>query len=112
MEGNRKGGRCHPDQDDIREESKPISPNGGVVGLQGNLAPEGAIVKVAGLKTLKFSGPAHCFDSEEECFAAVSARRYKEGEVLVIRYEVPRCGPAMRQTLPTTPPPPPTTPRT
>ena len=94
--------RWNPDQDVIREASKPISPTGGVVGMRGNLAPEGAIVKVAGLKTLKFSGPAHCFDSEEECFAAVSARNYKEGEVLVIRYEGPRGGPGMREMLSTT----------
>jgi dihydroxy-acid dehydratase len=99
---NLKGVRWNPDQDVIREASKPISPTGGVVGLRGNLAPEGAIVKVAGLKTLKFSGPAHCFDSEEECFEAVSARRYREGEVLVIRYEGPRGGPGMREMLSTT----------
>jgi dihydroxy-acid dehydratase len=99
---NLKGVRWNPDQDVIREASKPISPTGGVVGLSGNLAPEGAIVKVAGLKTLKFSGPARCFDTEEECFEAVSARRYKEGEVLVIRYEGPRGGPGMREMLSTT----------
>src|SRR5579871_3574301 len=87
---NLKGVRWNPEQDVIREASKPLSPTGGVVGLRGNLAPEGAIVKVAGLKTLKFSGPARCFDSEEECFEAVSARRYQEGDVLVIRYEGPR----------------------
>jgi dihydroxy-acid dehydratase len=99
---NLKGVRWNADQDVIREASKPISPTGGVVGLQGNLAPEGAIVKVAGLKTLKFSGPARCFDSEEECFQAVSARRYQEGDVLVIRYEGPRGGPGMREMLSTT----------
>ena len=64
--------------------------------------PEGAIVKVAGMKKLRFSGPARCFDSEEECFAAVSERKYKEGEVLVIRYEGPRGGPGMREMLSTT----------
>src|SRR3979409_2201010 len=99
---NLKNVRWNPDQDVVREASKPLSPTGGVVGLRGNLAPEGAIVKVAGLKTLKFSGPAHCFDSEEECFEAVSARRYREGEVLVIRYEGPRGGPGMREMLSTT----------
>src|SRR5881296_3602691 len=99
---NLKGVRWNPEQDVIREASKPLSPTGGVVGLRGNLAPEGAIVKVAGMKTLKFSGPAHCFDSEEECFEAVSARRYKDGEVLVIRYEGPRGGPGMREMLSTT----------
>ena len=99
---NIKGVRWNPDQDVIREASKPLSPTGGVVGMKGNLAPEGAIVKVAGLKTLKFSGPARCFDSEEECFEEVSARRYKEGDVLVIRYEGPRGGPGMREMLSTT----------
>src|SRR5690606_26029731 len=69
------------DQDVVYPADRPLSPTGGVVGLKGNLAPEGAIVKVAGMKNLRFSGPARCFDSEEECFAAVTERRYKEGEV-------------------------------
>jgi dihydroxy-acid dehydratase len=82
--------------------SNPISPTGGVVGLKGTLAPDGAIVKVAGLKTLKFRGPARCFDCEEDAFAAVEARTYREGEVLVIRYEGPKGGPGMREMLATT----------
>jgi dihydroxy-acid dehydratase len=82
--------------------SNPISPTGGVVGLKGTLAPEGAIVKVAGLKNLKFRGPARCFNCEEDAFAAVEARNYKEGEVLVIRYEGPKGGPGMREMLATT----------
>ena len=82
--------------------SKALSPTGGVVGLQGTLAPEGAIVKVAGMKMLKFSGPARCFDSEEDCFEAVSKKQYKEGEVIVIRYEGPKGGPGMREMLSTT----------
>jgi dihydroxy-acid dehydratase len=86
----------------VRPADKPITPTGGVVGLRGNLAPEGAIVKVAGMKNIRFSGPARCFDSEEECFAAVSERKYREGEVLVIRYEGPRGGPGMREMLSTT----------
>ncbi len=90
------------DQKVVYPADKPLSPTGGVVGLRGNLAPDGAIVKVAGMKTLRFSGPARCFDSEEECFAAVSARDYREGEVLVIRYEGPRGGPGMREMLSTT----------
>ncbi len=90
------------DQKVVYPADKPLSPTGGVVGLRGNLAPDGAIVKVAGMKTLQFSGPARCFDSEEECFAAVSARNYREGEVLVIRYEGPRGGPGMREMLSTT----------
>jgi dihydroxy-acid dehydratase len=75
---------------------------GGVVGLKGNLATDGAIVKVAGMSNLKFTGPARCFDSEEECFNAVTNRDYKEGEVLVIRYEGPKGGPGMREMLSTT----------
>src|SRR5439155_4477698 len=62
---------------------------------------EGAIVKVAGMKNLKFSGPARCFNTEEACFEAVTRRQYKEGEVLVIRYEGPRGGPGMREMLAT-----------
>ena len=86
----------------VRPHHDPITPAGGVVVLKGNLAPHGAIVKVAGMKQLVFSGPARCFDSEEECFAAVSAKKYKAGEVLVIRYEGPRGGPGMREMLATT----------
>jgi len=81
---------------------KPITPTGGVVGLQGNLAPEGAIVKVAGMKKQKFEGPARVFECEEDAFAAVQKREYKEGEVLVIRNEGPRGGPGMREMLATT----------
>jgi dihydroxy-acid dehydratase len=90
------------DQDVIRRTSAPLSQTGGVVGLKGSIAPQGAIVKVAGMKTLRFRGPARCFDSEEECFAAVERRDYREGEVLVIRYEGPRGGPGMREMLSTT----------
>ncbi|RWP84369.1 MAG: dihydroxy-acid dehydratase [Mesorhizobium sp.] len=89
-------------QDVVRPANTPITQTGGVVGLKGNLAPEGAIVKVAGMAELKFSGPARCFDSEEECFEAVTHRNYREGEVLVIRYEGPRGGPGMREMLSTT----------
>jgi len=89
-------------QDVVRPANRPITQTGGVVGLKGNLAPEGAIVKVAGMSELKFSGPARCFDSEEECFEAVTHRNYSEGEVLVIRYEGPRGGPGMREMLSTT----------
>ncbi|RWB56178.1 dihydroxy-acid dehydratase [Mesorhizobium sp.] len=89
-------------QDVVRPANRPITKTGGVVGLKGNLAPEGAIVKVAGMSELKFSGPARCFDSEEECFEAVTQRNYREGEVLVIRYEGPRGGPGMREMLSTT----------
>ena len=94
--------RWNPEQDVVRPADKPLSPNGGVVGLRGNLAPQGAIVKVAGMTMLQFSGPARCFDSEEACFEAVARRQYREGEVLVIRYEGPRGGPGMREMLSTT----------
>lgn len=90
------------DQDVIRPITDPITPTGGVVGLRGNLAPGGAIVKVAGMRNLRFEGPARCFDSEEEAFAAVQAHRYEEGEVLVIRWEGPKGGPGMREMLATT----------
>ena len=89
-------------QDVVRSTKTPLSPTGGVVGLKGNLAPQGAIVKVAGMGNLKFRGPAHCFDREEDAFEAVEKRTYKEGEVLVIRYEGPRGGPGMREMLATT----------
>ena len=90
------------DQDVIYPVSRPISATGGVVGLKGNLAPDGAIVKVAGMKTLQFEGTALCFDSEEEAFQAVQDRAYKAGDVIVIRYEGPRGGPGMREMLSTT----------
>jgi dihydroxy-acid dehydratase len=89
-------------QDVIRPATNPISRTGGVVGLRGTLAPDGAIVKVAGLKTHQFRGPARCFDCEEDAFRAVDARQYKDGEVIVIRYEGPRGGPGMREMLSTT----------
>jgi dihydroxy-acid dehydratase len=88
-----------PEQPVIRPTSDPITSWGGVVGLKGSLAPEGAIVKVAGLKNLKFRGPARCFDTEEDAMAAVQGRRYQKGEVLVIRYEGPKGGPGMREML-------------
>jgi len=88
----------------IHAISNPISQTGGVVGLKGNLAPEGAIVKVAGMSTGEqvFSGPARVFECEEDAFAAVQARTYKEGEVIVIRNEGPAGGPGMREMLSTT----------
>jgi dihydroxy-acid dehydratase len=94
--------KWNPHQDVVRPADKPITVTGGVVGLKGNLAPEGAIVKVAGMSKLKFTGPAHCFDCEEDAFEAVQKKTYKEGEVIVIRYEGPRGGPGMREMLSTT----------
>jgi len=94
--------RWNADQDVIRPVSNPITPTGGVVGLRGSLAPDGAIVKVAGMAKLVFEGPARVFDCEEDCFEAVERREYREGEVLVIRYEGPKGGPGMREMLSTT----------
>jgi dihydroxy-acid dehydratase len=90
------------DQDVIRPVSKPITKTGGVVGLKGNLAPDGAIVKVAGLANLKFTGTARVFDCEEDAFECVELRQYKAGDVFVIRYEGPKGGPGMREMLATT----------
>ncbi|MGH6993498.1 MAG: dihydroxy-acid dehydratase, partial [Caulobacteraceae bacterium] len=91
------------DQEVIRPASRPLAPAGGLVGLWGSLAPEGAIVKTAGMKShLTHRGPARVFDGEEACFAAVERGEYKDGEVLVIRYEGPRGGPGMREMLSTT----------
>ena len=102
MAENLKSVKWNPDQDVVHPADKPILPTGGVIGLKGNLAPDGAIVKVAGMEGLKFSGPARCFDGEEACFEAVKNKKYKEGDVLVIRYEGPKGGPGMREMLSTT----------
>jgi dihydroxy-acid dehydratase len=102
MAENMKRVKWNKDQDVVLPANKPLSPTGGVVGLKGNLAPEGAIVKVAGMAVQKFSGPARCFDGEEACFEAVKNKQYREGDVLVIRYEGPRGGPGMREMLATT----------
>ncbi len=99
---NMKSVKWNPDQDVVRSAKTPLTKTGGVVGLKGNLAPAGAIVKVAGMQNLKFTGPARCFDGEEACFQAVKEKKYKEGDVLVIRYEGPRGGPGMREMLSTT----------
>jgi len=91
-------------QDVVYRVKAPLSPTGGVVGLRGNLAPEGAIVKVAGMSEdkQKFRGPVRVFDCEEDAFAYVAARKITEGECIVIRYEGPRGGPGMREMLSTT----------
>jgi dihydroxy-acid dehydratase len=99
---NLKAVKWNDAQDVVHPANKPMLPTGGVVGLRGNLAPEGAIVKVAGMERLRFSGPARCFDGEEACFEAVKNKTYREGEVLVIRYEGPKGGPGMREMLATT----------
>ncbi len=92
----------NPDQKVIYPATAPITANGGVVGLRGTLAPDGAIVKVAGLERLSFRGPARVFECEEDAFACVQARGFVEGEVLVIRNEGPKGGPGMREMLSTT----------
>jgi dihydroxy-acid dehydratase len=99
---NLKDVTFNPDQKVMKDVAHALAPSGGVVGLRGNLAPQGAIVKIAGLKHIKHRGPALVFDCEEEAFAAVQARQYKEGDVIVIRYEGPKGGPGMREMLSTT----------
>jgi len=89
----------HPGADGEVVKHSPLSPGGGIVVLKGNLAPDGALIKVAGLKSLVFEGPARVFDSEEACAEVVRKRAYKAGEVLVIRYEGPKGGPGMREML-------------
>jgi dihydroxy-acid dehydratase len=100
---NLAGVAWRDDQDVIRPVSKPLAPSGGLVGLWGSLAPDGAVVKVAGMTSHRtHRGPARVFDGEEACFAAVEAGAYEDGEVLVIRYEGPKGGPGMREMLSTT----------
>ena len=91
--------KVHPGADGSVVRNQPISRTGGLVVLKGNLAPDGALIKVAGLKSLQFEGRARVFDSEEDCMQVVRERNYREGEVLVIRYEGPRGGPGMREML-------------
>ena len=92
-------GHAGPDGEIVRPVSQPLSSTGGLVVLRGSLAPDGALIKVAGLKTLRFEGTARVFDSEEACCAAVRARQYKEGDVLIICNEGPKGGPGMREML-------------
>lgn len=99
---NLEGVTLPKDQDVVFPVSKPIHPTGGVVTLEGNLCPEGAIVKIAGLKNLVFEGPARVFEGEQACFDAVQAKQINAGEVLVIRNEGPKGGPGMREMLSTT----------
>ena len=88
-----------PGQEVVRPLDKPMSPRGGFAILRGSLAPEGAVVKLAGHNRRKHTGPARVFDSEEACFAAVQRREIKAGDVVVIRYEGPKGGPGMREML-------------
>ena len=91
-----------PDGDIVRKASDPLHPTGGVVVLKGNLCPDGALIKIAGLKSLVFEGRARVFDGEEACVEVVRQRGYKEGDVLIIRNEGPKGGPGMREMLGTT----------
>lgn len=88
-----------PDGEVVRPCSQALHPTGGVAVLKGNLSPQGALLKIAGLKSLKFSGPARVFENEGACMLAVSQRTYQPGEVLVIRNEGPKGGPGMREML-------------
>lgn len=88
-----------PGQEVVRPLSNPLKPNGGLVILKGNLAPEGCVVKVAGHNKLTHSGPARVFDCEEDAFAAVQNGRIQPNDVVVIRYEGPKGGPGMREML-------------
>jgi dihydroxy-acid dehydratase len=88
-----------PDQEVVRPASKALSPSGGFAILRGNLAPEGAVVKLAGHDRRRHTGPARVFDSEEACFQAVQRREIKPGDVVIIRYEGPKGGPGMREML-------------
>ena len=102
MKENLKKIKFNSNQKVMRKYNNPLSPDGGVVGLKGNLAPEGGIVKIAGLKKLQFTGRARCFDNEEAAYKAVKNKKYKEGEIIIIRYEGPKGGPGMREMLQTT----------
>ncbi len=102
MKENLKNVKFNLNQKVLRKYDNPLSADGGVVGLKGNLAPEGGIVKIAGLKKLQFSGKARCFDNEEDAMKAVQTKKYKDGDVIIIRYEGPKGGPGMREMLSTT----------
>jgi dihydroxy-acid dehydratase len=102
MKENLKNVKFNLNQKVLRKYNNPLSPDGGVVGLKGNLAPQGAIVKIAGLKKLQFTGKARCFDTEEAAYNAVKKKKYKDGDIIIIRYEGPKGGPGMREMLSTT----------
>ncbi|HEY1798667.1 MAG TPA: dihydroxy-acid dehydratase [Stellaceae bacterium] len=88
-----------PDGEVVRDTAAPIARDGGLAVLKGNLCPDGALLKVAGLKRLDFEGPARVFENEEDCARAVETRAYRAGEVLIIRNEGPVGGPGMREML-------------
>jgi len=92
-------GQAGPDGEIVRPAARPLKATGGLLVLRGNLAPDGALIKIAGLNSLLFEGRARVFEGEEACCAAVSARHYSEGDVLIIRNEGPKGGPGMREML-------------
>jgi len=102
MKENLKNVKFNSKQKVMRKYNNPLSATGGVVGMKGNLAPEGAIVKVAGLNKLQFTGRARCFDTEEAAYKAVKNKKYRDGDIIIIRYEGPKGGPGMREMLQTT----------
>jgi len=102
MKENLKKVKFNPKQKVMRKYNNPLSDDGGIVGMKGNLAPEGGIVKIAGLKKLQFTGKARCFDTEESAYKAVKQKKYKDGDIIIIRYEGPKGGPGMREMLQTT----------
>jgi dihydroxy-acid dehydratase len=102
LKENLRGVKFPDNQKVVYRVKNALSTTGGVVGLKGNLAPDGGIVKIAGMKRLQFTGAAKCFDCEEDALTAVLKRQIKEGDVVIIRYEGPRGGPGMREMLSTT----------
>ncbi len=102
MRENLRNVKFNTKQKVMRKYNNPLSPDGGVVGMKGNLAPDGAIVKIAGLNKLQFTGRARCFDTEESAYKAVKNKKYKDGDIIIIRYEGPKGGPGMREMLQTT----------
>ncbi|MGA0315200.1 MAG: dihydroxy-acid dehydratase [Alphaproteobacteria bacterium] len=102
LKQNVRGVKFPKNQDVVYRIKDAITPTGGVVGLKGSLAPDGAIVKVAGMQSLVFRGPARVFDCEEDAFEAVVSDKVKDGDVIIIRYEGPKGGPGMREMLSTT----------
>ena len=97
--GEIAAGAPDPDGSVIRSVDRAIARTGGVVVLKGNLAPDGALIKIAGLESLVHEGPARVFESEEDCMAVIRARAYQAGDVIVIRNEGPKGGPGMREML-------------
>jgi len=96
---NLSGITSETDGEIVRSKDKPRSPTGGLVILKGNLAPDGAVLKVSGTKTLKHEGPVKVFDGERSAFEGVTKGQIKDGDVLIIRYEGPKGGPGMQEML-------------